>query len=240
MKTNKSLSLVAGSVAVIALYMGARMAIYHFMPVASVWAWYIRDTVMSLPRIAGFVSLLLLNRYVWKVVPFDFRLRKYRKPMIFCVVLLIIHSIYWLGCSGSSYPLTIAVGAFFTTVFVGLFEEYAFRGALLSGLTGLMSPFKAIVLSNLVFAVYHVQAQPVSDWISIFLIGSILACMRIRGISLFWLAVIHIVIDDLDFFIGLNRPPLLSSNYMLFNIGLLVFAIYLFSKRNANRLIAKT
>jgi len=185
---------------------------------------------MSLPRIIGFASLLLLNQYLWKVVPFDFKIREFGKPIIWGGILISLHLIFWFGCGGSSYPKNIALGVSITTMFVGLFEEYAFRGTLLSGMSGLMSPLKAVVFSNIIFTVFHILVQPIRNWTIIFLIGCILASMRIRGISLFWLAVIHIIMDDLYLLFGLRHPSFLSVNNVLFNIGLLTFAVVIFPK----------
>jgi membrane protease YdiL (CAAX protease family) len=211
--------------------MAVRAVIYHFMPVTSLETWFVRDTVMSLPRLVGFVSLLLLNRYRWKTVPFDIRVRDWERPALLGGILIALHTVYWAGSGGPLYPRGIAAGALVTTVFVGLFEEYAFRGTLLSGLRGLISPLQTVILSNVAFTVYHVQAQRVSFWPSIFLIGAILACMRLRGVSLFWLAAVHIVIDDVYFFVGLGMPSPFSMHNIVFNICLLAFAVLLLPRR---------
>lgn len=67
------------------------------------------------------------------------------------------------GHSASFTPVMIFFG-FFTSLVVGAFEEYAFRGPLLFALHQRLSLFTTIALSNVLFAVFHVQAQPLQIW----------------------------------------------------------------------------
>lgn len=218
----KAVSLIAGSMAVVVLYMLVRAVIYHAMKPATLEDWFARDTLMCVPRLLAFITLLGLDRLFWRTVPFDLKIKEFKQPVLWGGVLILVHAIYWSGSSGSLWPMQIITGALFTTVFVGLFEEYAFRGVLLAGLREAMGPVKAVVVSSIIFAVYHFQAQPVSSWLSIFLIGGILACLRLRGVSIFWLTVIHIIIDDAYFFVGLTFPAFLSMHNLLFIAGLLI------------------
>jgi hypothetical protein len=51
----------------------------------------------------------------------------------------------------------------------------------------------------------HVQAQPVSQWPSIFLSGVLFAVMRVEGVGLLWLIVVHAAFDAL-FLLGPTGP----------------------------------
>jgi membrane protease YdiL (CAAX protease family) len=92
------------------------------------------------------------------------------------------------------------------TVMVALFEEAAFRGAILSGLRGVTTTGWAIVGSAFLFTLFHFQAQPTRVWPLLFVTGVVLANLRTRGLSLGWLAALHGLFDIPFFFFGTEGP----------------------------------
>jgi len=141
------------------------------------------------------------------------------------------------GHGATFTPLMMFVG-FFTSLIVGAFEEYAFRGPLLYALRQRLSLFTTIVLSNVVFAIYHVQAQPTGFWVAIFLTGVIYANLRFRGVSLGWLALIHGVIDAFYFlFPGSSSDPFGFYGLVL-QAGLLVYAVMTFPRSKATEALS--
>lgn len=187
-------SALIGSLAIIVAYVLVRSCVYHFFPVTSQQTWFFRDTLMSIPRLGAFAALVLLNRN-WNAARFDLPLKDFERAARLGFAPTALWVFYLSGGHGAPFaPFMMAVGLF-TSLIVGAFEEYAFRGPLLFCIREHFSLFTTIVLSNVLFAIYHVQAQAVRNWLAIFLTGVIYANLRFRGLSLVWLAVIHGVTD---------------------------------------------
>jgi len=55
-------SPIAGTITVVAAYMLLRSVIYWLVPVGSLETWFVRDSIMSVPRLVAFGALLVLNR----------------------------------------------------------------------------------------------------------------------------------------------------------------------------------
>jgi hypothetical protein len=87
------------------------------------------------------------------------------------------------------------------------------------------SGFSAVVLSNVLFAAFHFQAQPVRAWPSIFLLGVIFAHLRLRGLSLGWLALLHGVLDAGWFWFPWNTPDPFGFYGLVLLAGLLIYAV---------------
>ena len=135
---------------------------------------------------------------------------------------------YFSGGHGDSYPPTMILVGFLTSLVVGAFEEYAFRGPLLAALRQHLSIFNTIVLSNLLFVIYHLQSQPVHFWIAIFLAGVIFANLRFRGLSIGWIALIHGLIDTFMFMFPRMTPDPFSFHALFFQAGLLAYVVVTF------------
>lgn len=217
-------SALIGSLAVICAYVLVRGCVYHFSPVTSQETWFFRDALMSIPRLGGFAALLLLNR-IWNASSFDLPLRDLGRAALMGFVPMALWVFYFSAGHGGAFTPSMMFVGFFTSLVVGVFEEYAFRGPLLSALRQHMSLFTTIVLSNVLFAIYHVQAQPLRFWLAIFLTGVIYANLRFRGLSLGWLAVIHGVTDASFFFFPNISPDPFGLYGLVLHVGLLVYAV---------------
>lgn len=232
---NPVASPIAGTIVVVAAYMGVRSIIYFLLPATSMEAWFARDTIMSVPRLAAFAALLLFNR-TWKSSTFDWQPEDFGKVLLFGGLLVAFYAFYYSASGGSTIPKFAAAWLALTTVPVVLFEEYAFRGPLLTRLCQQLNPPMGILLTSLLFTVFHLQAQPFSDWGEIFFVGFILANLRIKGLSLGGLALIHFLVDMVWVFFGISHPGMTSFNGMAFQIALLLCALLSFpyvKRRNA-------
>ena len=221
---------------IVGVYMLVRSLIYYFMPHTSLESWFYRDCWMTLPRFTAFCVLVFMDRYFWKSTPFDFDFRGIGKASLYGGILLIVYIFYLSGSRGNPWPGNMILGAMFTTPFVGLWEECAFRGVILGNLIKRYSVLFSVLGSSALFTVFHFQAQSLSEWPGIFITGVIFANLRIRGLSIWWLVVIHTAIDVGYFFFGTSMPDVLGSRHMLFLGGLLLYAVFTYPKeRNLKR-----
>lgn len=182
---------------------------------------------MSVPRLAAFGTLLFLNR-TWRSSAFDWRLKDVGRALLFGGLLVGICVCYYAGSTGPKVPWFVVAGLPLTTIPVALYEEYAFRGPLLTGLCQRSSPLMGILLTSVAFTAYHLQAQPLSCWGEIFLFGVILANLRVRGLSLGWLAATHLLVDIVWIFFGRWQPAMTSFNGIAYQTALLVYALVSF------------
>jgi membrane protease YdiL (CAAX protease family) len=215
----------ARALIVVCAYMLVRNRVYHCLPAISLEQWFWRDALMSIARLAALIALLVLNR---KWHSLDWRLADYRRAIIMGIIPVALWEFYFTGSDGSRFPAPMICGGMFSTALVGLFEEYAFRGPLLAALRQKMSLLSSILLSSAFFVIYHVQAQPPSTWGAIFLMGVIFANLRVRGLSIGWLAVIHGVIDASFFLFKTDNPAQFSFYGIVLNVGLLAYAVMTF------------
>jgi len=141
---------------------------------------------------------------------------------------------FFAGSTGPKSPSYIIAGLFLTTIPVALFEEYAFRGPLLTDLSRRFSAPMGVLLSSVVFTVFHFQAQPLTFWGAIFLMGVILANLRLRGLSLGWLAATHFLVDTECNFFGSWQPTMSSLHGIAYQAALFLyaFASFPYKKRN--------
>ncbi len=146
---------------------------------------------------------------------------------------LALWAFYFSGGEGEAFTRFQMLVGFFTSLGVGIFEEYAFRGPLLFALRQHLSLLTSVVLGSALFAAYHVQAQPIEGWVAIFLTGVIYANLRFRGLSLGWLAAIHGVTDALFFAFPDNPPNLFNFYGLILQAGLLIYAVMSFPRKKA-------
>ena len=184
---------------------------------------------MTIPRLTAFAALLLLNRR-GNIAPWNMPLRDGPRAALLGFVPLALYLFVLSAGDSPSFTVTMMVVGFFTSLVVGLFEEYAFRGPLLSALSQRSSLFSAIVLSNIFFAVFHIQAQPFRYWLGTFLIGVIFANLRLRGLSLGWLALLHGMIDACFFLFHSNNPEPFGYYGLVWQSGLLIYAVVTFPR----------
>jgi len=184
---------------------------------------------MSIPRLTAFGALLFLNRR-WNMASFDMPLRDCARAVMMGFVPLALWVFFLSAGHGQSFTGAMMAVGFFTSLVVGLFEEYAFRGPMLSALSRRFSLFAAILLSNSFFAAYHIQAQPMRFWPIIFLMGVIFANLRLRGLSLGWLALIHGVMDACFFLFPSINPEPFRFYGLVLHAGLLLYAVMIFPR----------
>ncbi|HEY1170573.1 MAG TPA: CPBP family intramembrane glutamic endopeptidase [Verrucomicrobiae bacterium] len=217
-------SPLIGSLVVIAAYMLVRSAIYELFPVTTQESWFLRDAIVCIPRLLALVALLYLNR-TWRVARMDFPLKGLGRTILWSIAPLALWTFYFSGSKGDSFvPWMIAVG-FITSMIVGLFEEYAFRGPLLTTLHQQLGYVGSILISSFLFALFHLQAQPFSHCLMILLTGIILANLRLRGIGLGWLALLHGLIDASAFLFHTQSADALGLHGLAVHAGLLVLAL---------------
>src|SRR5207244_11937682 len=74
-----------------------------------------------------------------------------------------------------------------SSVIVAACEETLFRGVIFNGLNDWRGATVALWGSAALFAIYHVQAQPLDAWPTILLTGLFAAALRWQGVGLAWL-----------------------------------------------------
>jgi hypothetical protein len=63
-------AVIIGCLAVVSVYIVVRALIYRVIPVHSLEDWFVRDNVMTMPRLTALAALFLLNTR-WKICRFD-------------------------------------------------------------------------------------------------------------------------------------------------------------------------
>ncbi|WP_300814889.1 type II CAAX endopeptidase family protein [uncultured Bacteroides sp.] len=121
-------------------------------------------------------------------------------------------------------------------------EELLFRGAITKVLLQKYTPAKAILLSGLVFGVFHINPAQVAG---AFLTGILLAWLYWRTRSLVACILIHILNNSFAVYIGLNYPEVESMTELLGTplvVAMAVVSLVLFllsvKKLNAYQLFA--
>ncbi|MBL0350196.1 MAG: CPBP family intramembrane metalloprotease [Elusimicrobia bacterium] len=178
------------SLIITASYMAIRALIYFLYPVSSLDDWFYRDILMCGPRLLG----LFLAVWLFRSEP-EGDISRSGWAYLYAVLLLISHLPDFLQKGWEPWPIHMVYVGIATSLVVGLFEEYLFRGALLSGLVRQLPLPWAIVISSLIFTVYHVQAQSLIGWPGIFLVGIVFANLRVLGFGLLSLSILHGLID---------------------------------------------
>jgi membrane protease YdiL (CAAX protease family) len=97
-----------------------------------------------------------------------------------------------------------------TSLAVGVREELAYRGVLQTLLTGKFGFWTALILSNIVFVVYHYGAQPLTIWnvFQLFSFGCVLGVVFYLTQSLVLVAVLHALYDAIYCYTPLLSNPL--------------------------------
>jgi len=226
---NRRVAVMISALIVVLGYCGVRAWVYGSFPIGSTEDWIVRDGWMTIPRLGAFGALLALNR--GRVAArFDWREPKLGMALALGGPLILLWAFKFGDGDGDRFQASLVVGGFFTSAAVALFEELAFRGVLLADLQSKWATIPAILVGSVLFAVFHFQAQSVRGWLGIFLTGVILSNLRVRGITLAGLAIIHTLIDTLFFVFGLNDPDLFGTRGLIFQGGLLVYAVATFPK----------
>ena len=174
-------------------YMLVRLAIYLSLPAISREEWFYRDCLMTVPRALGLVPAFISTD------PFN---RQSPKTITYVYASLLLVSTLVVNIAGhwAPWPAHMVLIGLLTSLVVGFFEEYLFRGALLSGLAQSMSTRKAIMVSSGVFAICHITAQSLEGLPTLFAIGIVFGNLRTQGLAIPALAFLHAAIDWTYFF----------------------------------------
>ena len=187
--------------------------------------------------VASIAGVFLISKY-FKNNSFEFQLGNMR--ILFLNIFVFIPCL-WLSryfLFGLSFSINNFIFEAIINFFVGSFEEIAFRGLILIGLSRLLSPLKSILLSSLIFALWHYDVVPNSwEYIFIFLWGTYAALCIYRGASLLSLILFHYLWDLVMFGCGFenvnNIPyPLINGVDAALNI---LFILILFHKSFAEK-----
>lgn len=184
---------------IVVLYCVLRFIVYEFLPAPDMENWIIRDFVMNGPRILCMVLALVFGfkRGLFQkqdFLPHRTAITLISVASVFFLFSAVLRSFFIDYCNYSYEALITIVMSSFV---VGFFEEILFRGVLLKSYREAFGPRYAVVQSSLIFMVFHVQAQPYSSFPAIFLAGVLFACLRLEGVSLLWLSLLHSVYDIL-------------------------------------------
>lgn len=133
-------------------------------------------------------------------------------------------------------PLNYSLTVFCVCVLPALFEEVAFRGALLSGLNG-VSPIYSALITGFMFSLFHMNPAQTPYQ---FVVGFVFALLSIDSGSIFPSASAHflnnfIIVNSGYFLAGVEIPNVV--NIVLTVAGLLILCVFIWlSLRNAESL----
>jgi membrane protease YdiL (CAAX protease family) len=129
-------------------------------------------------------------------------------PALIGVVILVPLEPVLAGNYGLGSVATKAVFAF-TSIVVAIHEEFVYRGVLQNLLERRSGRFTAVVISNVVFTLYHYGAQPFVPWnlVSLFAVGCIFGLMYSITGSLLFVIALHAIDDALWAFSPFLTPP---------------------------------
>jgi membrane protease YdiL (CAAX protease family) len=178
------------SLFIVSGYMLVRAIIYYMMPVRSLSDWFYRDVIMCLPRLIGFYMVFRITKH-----HSGLKMVRTRFVYIYGGLLFVTYALDLVPKGWAPWPNYMVCVGLVTSIVVGLFEEYLFRGALLTGLLRSYPVLSSIFVSSAIFTVYHLQAQPLRSWPGIFLAGLVFANLRLLGLGLLGLSLLHGVID---------------------------------------------
>ncbi|WP_296124365.1 type II CAAX endopeptidase family protein [uncultured Bacteroides sp.] len=103
-----------------------------------------------------------------------------------------------------------------------ILEELLFRGAITKELLRRYSPAKAILLSGLIFGIFHLNPAQI---ISACLIGFLLAWLYYKTRSLMACILIHIMNNGLSVYLSLKHPEIEDMTHLLRNPYAVVWVV---------------
>ena len=209
-KARATVALIAGVLSALA-YAAARFLIYWAFPVRSAeqilgvgvlsgsgHEWWVRDTIMDVPRLIAFGFAFWVGRYFWGLDGLGWHARRCKQGLIWgAIAACLICSDGLFRLKPTGYSVSVLAVVSLSSVVVALMEETLFRGLLFNALSDLGGRQWAIWVPTVLFTAYHVQAQPIAGWPFIFAAGLFLAVLRWQGVGLVWLVLSHAVGDSL-------------------------------------------
>jgi membrane protease YdiL (CAAX protease family) len=184
------------------VFVAATRVVLHYFQWSSVEAESIR-TVLRI--VTALIYWWILKPLILSRSP---ELTSFRSPIFFLALLLFLSIPVLVG----NYQLTGNVAILFavTSLPVAIKEEFLFRGILQNLLTGRLGALKAILITNLVFTLWHVGVWSPSVWVfsQIFLAGVLLGLVYWRSGSIMAVIVLHTVYDAIFSFTPFTSSPL--------------------------------
>jgi len=205
--------------AIMLLYVGVRALIYSAVPDDVPGGWIATDTMMDLPRLLCFALALVVGLKLWGRRGLGLHADRVVAGIgigAASVVLGLLGNFSRAPTAG--YPAHVLAVLAVSSLIVALHEELVFRGVIFTGLRDWLGSQVAIWISSVLFVVYHVQAQPLAEWPTIFLFGVLYAVLRDRGVGLWWLILAHAALDALVFLTNHGEYGLASWPYLIFGI----------------------
>jgi len=210
--------------AIMLAYAAMRYVVYAMFPIESFetipgvaaiyhpgrYEWWVRDTIMDGPRLVSLAASLWVGRYFWSLERLGLHARR---PVLGVIggsgmaALVLLNAVF--GAKPFEYTSVQLVILSASSVIVAAHEELLYRGVLFKALYDWVGTRAALIGSAALFAVFHVQAQPVGYWPSLFLIGLLAAALRAQGVGLVWLMAGHAVADSV-FYLGTQGPARLA------------------------------
>jgi len=214
-------ALIAG-ILIVLLYAAMRFITYRMFPVDWIvktipgvgalyepapYKWWVRDTIMDVPRLIAFGLALWVGRYCWGLKQVGWHAGfPVRGLTGGAVAALLTLTGGVLRAKPYDYSAGVLLILAFSSVIVALCEETLFRGVIFKSLYDISGAAWALWGSSALFAIYHVQAQPLVSWPATLMIGLFLAVLRWQGVGLVWLVLSHAVADGV-FYLGSYGTP---------------------------------
>lgn len=137
------------------------------------------------------------------------------------IVLTVVFASLVLVEGSQADQLPIIIKLFLFCIMVGIFEETLFRGTLFHGLSRHLSPFWAMILSSVLFGLFHMQNIMVGQEIgatmfqslNAFALGIVFCAVMLQTNSIWWAIALHTVWNAFLFisaYILQKQPTLLS------------------------------
>ncbi len=127
-----------------------------------------------------------------------------------------------------SLEQNVAIMFAVTSIFVAVKEEFLFRGIMQNLLEQKFGAVRAILLTSLVFTLWHVGVWELSVWMfgEIFLASVIIGLVYVRSGSMLMVIAIHAIYDAIYSFTPLLAPPFIENwgfVPMLATLGLVLY-----------------
>ncbi|MFH1724946.1 MAG: CPBP family intramembrane glutamic endopeptidase [Elusimicrobiota bacterium] len=162
-------------------YMAFGVALNRWVPIVDVDAWFALFMWGNWVRGAALALLLYIDFRTGRRDPFDISGMPARRCLAHAALVLALWGVFMTQATGAPWPGRERAAGIAACLLVGAFEEYLFRGILLSGLLRRAGPRAAVLGTSLLFTLFHTRVQAIAAWPHIFLTGTVFANLRPRG-----------------------------------------------------------
>lgn len=184
------------------IYVGARRVVLHSLP----WSSFEAEAISTVLRVITAGACWYLFRPL--IMSRSSNQAALRSPLLAVGLLLFLSIPVLIG----HYVLsaTVAWMFAFASVFVAIKEEFLFRGIVQNLLGQKLGSLKAILLTSIVFTVWHIGVWNFTPWVfsQIFVASVILGTVYIYGGSMVVVVVIHAIYDAMFSFTPWIPQPL--------------------------------